>query len=44
MGKDIKMKISTKGRYALRMMCDIAANDNGSAIPLNHAEYKYQGM
>lgn len=34
MGKDIKMKISTKGRYALRMMCDIAANDNGSAIPL----------
>ena len=28
------MKISTKGRYALRMMCDIAANDNGSAIPL----------
>ena len=32
--KEEKMKISTKGRYALRMMCDIAANDNGSAIPL----------
>lgn len=28
------MKISTKGRYALRMMCDIAENDSGSAIPL----------
>lgn len=28
------MKISTKGRYALRLMCDIAANDRGEAIPL----------
>ncbi len=28
------MKISTKGRYALRMMCDMAENDNGTAIPL----------
>ena len=28
------MKISTKGRYALRMMCTLAANDNGTAIPL----------
>lgn len=28
------MKISTKGRYALRMMCDMAMNSNGSAIPL----------
>lgn len=28
------MKISTKGRYALRMMCDIAINDNDAAIPL----------
>lgn len=28
------MKISTKGRYALRMMCDIAENDKGTAIPL----------
>ncbi|MCD8188453.1 MAG: Rrf2 family transcriptional regulator [Ruminococcus sp.] len=28
------MKISTKGRYALRMMCDMAMNNNGSAIPL----------
>ena len=25
----IKMKISTKGRYALRMMIDIAEHDNG---------------
>ncbi len=29
-----KVKISTKGRYALRMMCDIALNDKGEAIPL----------
>lgn len=28
------MKISTKGRYALRMMYDMAVNDNGSAMPL----------
>ena len=28
------MKISTKGRYALRMMCDIAENSNGYAISL----------
>lgn len=28
------MKISTKGRYALRMMLDMAQNENGSAIPL----------
>lgn len=28
------MKVSTKGRYALRMMYDMAINDNGSAIPL----------
>ena len=28
------MKISTKGRYALRMMCDLAMNDTGAAIPL----------
>lgn len=28
------MKISTKGRYALRMMCDMAMNSDGSAMPL----------
>ena len=28
------MKISTKGRYALRMMYDMAVNDSGSAMPL----------
>lgn len=28
------MKISTKGRYALRLMCDLAMNNTGSAIPL----------
>ena len=28
------MKISTRGRYALRVMIDLAANYNGSYIPL----------
>ena len=30
----MKMKISTKGRYALRLMLDVALNSNGSAVPL----------
>lgn len=29
-----KMKISTKGRYALRIMIDLATNDNGDFISL----------
>ena len=28
------MKISTRGRYALRVMIDLAEHDNGSYIPL----------
>jgi Rrf2 family protein len=28
------MKISTKGRYALRLMLDLAVHDTGTAIPL----------
>lgn len=28
------MKISTKGRYALRVMLDLAINSNGACIPL----------
>lgn len=28
------MKISTKGRYALRVMVDLATNDNGNYINL----------
>jgi len=28
------MKVSTKGRYALRVMLDLARNDNGDYIPL----------
>ena len=28
------MKISTKGRYALRLMLDLAINHTGSYIPL----------
>lgn len=31
---DLYMKISTKGRYALRLMVDLAANDNGEYISL----------
>lgn len=30
--KQRKMKISTKGRYALRMMIDIAVNDHGEPV------------
>lgn len=29
-----KMKISTKGRYAIRIMLDLAVNNNGEYIPL----------
>ncbi len=28
------MKISTKGRYALRLMLDVALHSNGAAVPL----------
>ena len=28
------MKISTKGRYALRLMLDIAMNDTGQPVPV----------
>lgn len=28
------MKISTKGRYALRLMLDLAIHSNGTAVPL----------
>lgn len=31
------MKISTKGRYALRLMLDLALNSNGTAVPLKEA-------
>ena len=34
------MKISTKGRYALRMMCEIAQSDMGSAVPLKEIAQK----
>lgn len=30
------MKISTKGRYALRLMLDLAYNHNGSFIPIKN--------
>ena len=28
------MKISTKGRYALRLMLDVALHSHGTAVPL----------
>ena len=28
------MKVSTKGRYALRLMIDLAEHDSGEYIPL----------
>ena len=34
------MLISTKGRYALRMMCEIAQSDMGSAVPLKEIAQK----
>lgn len=34
LGKDRTMKISTKGRYALRVMLDLAIYDTGEFIPL----------
>ena len=33
------MKISTKGRYALRLMLDIALNSGGKAVSLTNTEY-----
>ena len=37
------MKISTKGRYALRTMLDLAMHDQGSLIPLKEIS-KRQGV
>ena len=37
------MKISTKGRYALRLMLDLASNDSGTPIRLNDVA-KRQGI
>lgn len=37
------MKISTKGRYALRTMLDLAMNDKGSLIPLKEISHR-QGI
>ncbi|GHV50817.1 AsnC family transcriptional regulator [Synergistales bacterium] len=37
------MKISTKGRYALRVMVDLAINDTGEFIPLKSVS-KRQGI
>ena len=35
------MKISTKGRYALRLMIDLAQHDAGGYIPLRDISAKY---
>ena len=37
------MKISTKGRYALRLMLDLALHDNGGYIPIKEIA-KRQGI
>ena len=37
------MKISTKGRYALRVLIDLAENDNGAYIPMKVVA-KRQGL
>lgn len=37
------MKVSTKGRYALRLMIDLAVNDNGNCIPLKEVSER-QGI
>lgn len=36
------MKFSTKGRYALRLMIDLAINDNGSYISLKDVSQRQQ--
>ena len=32
------MKVSTKGRYAIRVMLDLAVNNTGEYIPLKDVE------
>ena len=34
------MKISTKGRYALRTMLDLATQDKGRLVPLKDVAYR----
>jgi Rrf2 family protein len=36
------MKISTKGRYALRVMVDLAINDTGEYIPLKNVSARQE--
>ncbi|MDR3321252.1 MAG: Rrf2 family transcriptional regulator [Synergistaceae bacterium] len=36
------MKISTKGRYALRVMVDLAINDTGEFIPLKNVSARQE--
>ncbi|MDR1915093.1 MAG: Rrf2 family transcriptional regulator [Synergistaceae bacterium] len=36
------MKISTKGRYALRVMVDLAINDTGEFIPLKNVSSRQE--
>ncbi len=38
----IDMKISTKGRYALRLMIDLAQNNSGEFIPLKDISVRQQ--
>ena len=36
------MKISTKGRYALRLMLDLAIHSEGSAVPLRDVAHRQE--
>jgi Rrf2 family protein len=37
-----RLKISTKGRYALRVMVDLAVNDTGEFIPLKNVSSRQE--
>lgn len=36
------MRVSTKGRYGLRIMCDLAANENGGYISLREVSRRQE--
>ena len=38
LGNEDRMKISTKGRYAVRVMLDLALNNNGECIKVKESD------
>ena len=38
LGNEDRMKISTKGRYAVRVMLDLALNNNGECIKVKEIQ------